>query len=218
MFKSFKQSECSNLLCVVSDKSVNRLGYSFPGCLSSLGHFSPDTVFLIISLNSSSYLSFLFQWWATASSIMSHWFYCRSERTGQKFGGMTNEMRSLGNGWLPYVVCFLSINHLIATELLSRGERKIFCYFLKKMFLRPFTLPGSHQQMWTFHQAVDKEVLSKIKLVLTASVQKHLHNIIYQLGENISQQYVNKRVWQSRSQKCLQGSPRRHIGFNHNFT
>lgn len=123
-----------------------------------------------------------------------------------------------GNGWLPYVVCFLSINHLIATELLSRGERKIFCYFLKKMFLRPFTLPGSHQQMWTFHQAVDKEVLSKIKLVLTASVQKHLHNIIYQLGENISQQYVNKKVWQSRSQKCLQGSPRRHIGFNHNFT
>lgn len=137
VFKSFKQSECSNLLFVVSDKSVNRLGYSFPRCLSSLGHFSPDTVFLMVSLNSSIYFSFLFQWWATASSIMSHWFYCRSERTGQKFGGMTNEMRSLGNGWLPYVVCFLSIKHLIATELLSRGERKIFCYFLKKMFLRP---------------------------------------------------------------------------------
>lgn len=218
MFKSFKQSECSNLLFVVPDKSpLNRLSYSFPGCLSSLGHFSPDTVFLIISLNSSIYLSFLFQWWATASSIMSHWFYCWSERTGQKFGGMTNEMRSLGNGWLPYVVCFLSINHLIAIELLFR-ERENLLLFPEENVSQTITVPGSHQQMWTFHQAVDKEVLFKIKLVLTASVQKHLHNITYQLGVNTSQQYVNKKVWQSRSQKCLQGSPRRHISFNHNFT
>lgn len=80
LFESFKQSECYNLLCVVPDKSASRLGYSFPGYFFSLGLFYSDTVFLIISLNTSIYLSFPFLWLEATSSVIRHWF-CYSTKS-----------------------------------------------------------------------------------------------------------------------------------------
>lgn len=109
-------------------------------------------------------------------------------------GTTTNEIRSLGNGCLLCVVCFLSIKHWIATELFFQGREENLLLFPEKNISQTITLPISHQQIWTFYQAVDKEILSKIKLFLTTSVQKHLHDIVKKLGENTSQQYINKKL------------------------
>lgn len=109
--------------------------------------FSADTIFLLISLYLSIYLPFSFQWWAAASLLNKPPVLLLEWKSWLEVEGMTNEMRSLGNGCLAYVVCFLSIKQISSHWTAFQGREENLLLFPEENISQIITLPASQQQM-----------------------------------------------------------------------